>query len=173
MRTTITTERLVLRPLELADAPRVAALTSAPEVARMVLSIPLPHLGICAEGWILILQARRPLGLDHVYAIDLPGEGLIGCIGAHVRPAGGAELGYWLGPRYWGLGFATEATRAVVEDARSLGLVTAGHFVDNPASGRVLEKAGFRYTGAVELRFSLARGEKTPTRLMELVAAAH
>jgi RimJ/RimL family protein N-acetyltransferase len=171
MRRTIRTERLLLRPLELADAPRVAELTSEPDVARMVASIPLPHPPVCAEGWILILKARGPSGHDHVYAIERQGEGLIGCIGAHKRKTGGAEFGYWLGRRYWGQGLATEAACAAAAETRALGLLTAGHFIDNPASGRVLEKAGFSYTGAVELRFSLARGQKAPARLMVLAAA--
>jgi RimJ/RimL family protein N-acetyltransferase len=171
MRTTLRTERLLLRPLDLADAPRVAELTSEPDVARMVAMIPLPHPQVCVEGWILIMQARAPLGLDHVYAIELAGAGragerLIGCIGAHVRQAGGVEFGYWLGRRFWGRGLATEAARAAAAEARALGALTASHFLDNPASGRVLEKAGFSYTGAIELRFSLARREKTPARIM-------
>jgi RimJ/RimL family protein N-acetyltransferase len=171
MRGTIPTERLILRPLELADARRIAALAAAPEVARMVASIPLPFPHICAEGWILILKARAPLGLDHVYAVERPGEGIIGCIGAHRRPTGGpAEFGYWIGRPYWGCGFATEAARAAAGEARGHWALRAGHFVDNPASGRVLEKAGFCYTGATELRFSLARAAKTETRLMELAA---
>jgi RimJ/RimL family protein N-acetyltransferase len=116
------------------------------------------------------MQARAPLGRDHVYAIDLTGEGLIGCIGAHARRTGDVEFGYWIGRPFWGRGLATEAACAVAEEARALGSLRAGHFVDNPASGRVLEKAGFRYTGAVELRFSLARGEKAATRIMELGA---
>ena len=65
MRRTIRTERLLLRPLELADAPRVSALTSEPGVARMVGMIPAPNPTICAEGWILIMRARAPLGRDH------------------------------------------------------------------------------------------------------------
>jgi RimJ/RimL family protein N-acetyltransferase len=171
MRRTISTERLLLRPLELADAPRIAELTSEPEVARMVASIPLPNPPVCAEGWILIMRARAPLGLDHVYAIEAPGEGLIGCIGAHVQPRGGAEFGYWLGRPYWGQGLATEAARAVAAEARALGCVTAAYFLDNPASRRVLEQAGFRDTGVEELRFSLARGANAPTRRMELAQA--
>ena len=45
--------------------------------------------------------------------------------------------------------------------ARTLGhnRITAGHFVDNPASGRVLRKVGFHPTGEVRPRFCLARGE--------------
>lgn len=172
MRTTIETERLILRPIELADAQRVAAFTSDPAVARMVGMIPLPNPKIAAEGWILIMHARRPLGRDHVFGVELPGEGLIGCVGAHAKKQGEIEIGYWFGRPYWGRGFASESARALAEAARELGQVTAGHFVDNPASGRVLEKAGFAYTGAIEPRFSLARGVKVDCRLMVLPESA-
>ena len=72
----------------------------------------------------------------------------------------GHEFGYWLTPDAWGRGYATEAGRAVLDAGRhALGIrqVHAGHFVDNPASGRVLTKLGFRPTGRIEERESRAR----------------
>ncbi len=81
------------------------------------------------------------------------------------------ELGYWLTPAAWGRGYATEAGRAVVQMARhALGVkhVRAGHFRRQPASGRVPTKLGFRPTGAVVPRFSLARGAEVPCAVFEL-----
>lgn len=166
----IRTDRLILRPPETADARRIGMLSRDRDVARMVSLMPFPQPDICAEGFILIMQARARLGSDHVYAIDLPGEGPIGVCGAHGHGEQGVEVGYWLGRPYWGKGFATEAARAVTAFADRLGRgqVTAGHFVDNPASGRVLEKVGFVYTGEIAARFSLARGAKVDTRVMQL-----
>lgn len=164
----IETERLVLRPLRLDDAARVSAFTCDPAVARMTGRIPLPHPRIAAEGWILILMARAPLGRDFVFGVELKREGLIGVIGAHRLDEERVEIGYWIGRPYWGEGFATEALRGFIAEAQSLGTLVAGHFVDNPASGRVLEKAGFVYTGDVEPCFSLARGEKLLSRRMRL-----
>lgn len=165
----IRTERLILRPPGAADAPRVGKLSRDRDVARMVSMIPYPQPDISAEGFILIMEARAGLGADHVFAIELPGEGVIGLAGAHARGGDGFEIGYWLGRPYWGAGFATEAARAVTGVALALdrGPVTAGHYVDNPASGRVLEKVGFVYTGEVAQRFSLGRGEKADLRLMQ------
>ena len=74
-------------------------------------------------------------------------------------------------PSAWGRGYATEAGRAVVAIARhALGLkrLNAGHFIDNPASGRVLTKLGFRATGRVEPRHSRARGGEAPCAVFEL-----
>lgn len=165
----IRTERLILRAPELSDAPRIARYAADPGVARMTCSFPLQQTTVGAEGWILIRQAVAKLGQGASFAIELPGEGLVGLIGAH-RRGDKAEIGYWLGRPWWGRGYATEAVRGIVPFARDLGAVIADHFADNPASGRALEKAGFVYTGEVAPRFSLARGESAPTRLMRLAA---
>lgn len=173
--TSLQTERLLLRPLSLEDAVRAGELSRDWEIARMTASMPFPQPVINIEGLFLIEQARRPLAKDHLFAIDLPGEGLIGVIGAHVRgrdyQSRTVEIGYWVGRPYWGRGYATEAVRAVGKYAGDLGLgpVVANHYVDNPASGRVLQKAGFAYTGATEMKFSLARRE----RVLSLAMARH
>ena len=95
------------------------------------------------------------------------------------RPAPGRleraapETGYWIGRPFWGRGFATEALEGALVWAgkrwkrRAL---MAGHFADNPVSGRVLEKAGFLYTGETRPRFSLSRGEAVDTRMMVWLA---
>jgi RimJ/RimL family protein N-acetyltransferase len=86
-------------------------------------------------------------------------------------------MGYWIARQHWGRGFATEAAEALIDIARTLGLASleGSHFIDNPASGRVLEKLGFEPLGIIAPRLSCARGEEAPARLMRLaldVAAA-
>jgi RimJ/RimL family protein N-acetyltransferase len=83
-------------------------------------------------------------------------------------------MGYWIARAYWGRGFATEACSALVEIARALGLarLEGSHFLDNPASARVLEKLGFEPTGLVAPRMSCARGTEVPARLMRLQLSA-
>lgn len=169
MRAELRTDRLFLRPLALADAPRLSAITSDPAVARMVARVPCPNPMVAVEGFILIMQARAPLGTDHVFAIDLPGAGAIGCVGAHgASPDGPFEIGYYIGRDWWGRGFATEAASALTGYMQERGAthLEAGHFLDNPASGRVLEKTGFVATGEIVPRFSLGRGEEAPLRRM-------
>lgn len=61
-----------------------------------------------------------------------------------------AELAYWTGIPYQGQGYATEAAAAVMAFGfRSLNLhkIRVYHAADNPASGRTIEKLGFRYVG--------------------------
>lgn len=167
MISTIKTERLILRPLQLVDAPAVAALWREPAVARMVCSIPLPQAPIAAEGWILLDQARQHLKRDFVRAVVHPERGLIGVAGAHVRGSG-VEIGYSIHPEHWGFGFATEAVGAVTKFAASLhcGPVQATVFADNPASRRVLEKLGFAAVGDPYPLFSLGRsGSAAAVRL--------
>lgn len=160
----IKTRRLKLRPLRMGDSARVARFVGDSGVARMIASVPIPYFPVAAEAWIMTLAARAPLGRDLVFAVDLTGEGLIGIVGAHASEESRVEIGYWFGRPFWGAGFASEALRGFVGCAS--GPLHASHFIDNPASGRVLEKAGFAYTGETEQRFSLARGARTASRLM-------
>lgn len=115
----IETERLVLRRLRIEDGERISTFTSDYAVAAMTMAIPYPNPTSAAEGWVLITLARQPLGRDHVFAIDLKREGLIGVIGAHQREGARHEVGYWLGKPFWGEGLATEALGALLSKARA------------------------------------------------------
>jgi RimJ/RimL family protein N-acetyltransferase len=79
-------------------------------------------------------------------------------------------MGYWIGRPFWGRGYATEACQALIDIARALRLpsLEGSHFLDNPASARVLEKLGFEPLGIVAPRMSCARGQEVPARLMRL-----
>ena len=92
----IGTPRLKLRRLRMSDAQRIAQFCDDPGVGRNLAQTPLPYLPVAAEGWIMINAARASRGTDFVYAVELPGEGLIGAIGAHKRGEDGFEMGYWL-----------------------------------------------------------------------------
>jgi RimJ/RimL family protein N-acetyltransferase len=138
------TERLILRPLEPRDAPCVAALAGDWDVARMTARIPHPYTLIDADQWIGGL-ARG----EFVRAIEHEGE-VVGVCGYIAGEDGSAEIGYWIGKPYWGRGIATEAGRALIaycfQDA-GFERLTCCHFVDNPASQRVIAKLGFRRVG--------------------------
>ena len=63
---------------------------------------------------------------------------------------GEAEIGYCMGRAWWGQGIMPEALRAVVDylfDTAGIDRICAGHDVNNPNSGRVMEKAGLRKEG--------------------------
>jgi RimJ/RimL family protein N-acetyltransferase len=162
------TERLLLRPGWAEDAPALAHAIGEEAVVRNLATAPWPY----GEE-----QARRFLEMPAdpteprflIFARTGGAPRLVGGCGISPAPEGGMELGYWIARPYWGLGFATEAGRQLVRIARAMAMprLTAGHFVDNPASGAVLRKLGFRSTGKVAPRLSLARGGEAPCALFE------
>jgi RimJ/RimL family protein N-acetyltransferase len=166
------TARLRLRPPRLNDALSIAALADDIEVARMTTGIPHPYPEADAEAF-LRRAARLDPREEALFAVDLPGEGAVGLIGFHTGAEGVVEIGFWLGRPFWGRGYMSEAVLAAMDWARATWgrrWMVSGHFVDNPASGRVLIKAGFLYTGEVLWRASSARGEAAPTRMMVWLA---
>ena len=168
----IATPRLRLRAPRAADAPKIAALANDPDVARMTTRMPHPYSLADAETFLEACASQDPTQ-ETVFAIEHDGEGLVGMLGFHPDEDGRTELGYWLGRPHWGQGLATEAAAAALvwagQDWKRRYLL-AGHFADNPASGQVLCKTGFLYTGDVVLRHSLARGAPAPTRMMVWLA---
>jgi RimJ/RimL family protein N-acetyltransferase len=157
------TERLLLRPGWAEDALPLRDAIAHEDVAFKLARLPWPYtLGDAqwflnlprTEGQAEFLILKRTSGTPKVIGgigiADLEGE---------------PEIGYWITPSEWGKGYATEAGRAVINIARHglrLPRLISGHFADNPASGRVLRKLGFKPTGRIENRHCLARGEDRP-----------
>ena len=166
------TARLDLRAPCMADAKALAALAGDFDVVRMTGSMPHPYTLADAEAWVHHAERADP-ATEVLFVIELPGEGPIGVIGLDPDGLMTVEVGYWLGRPYWGRGYATEALTALLDWARaSWGRrwITARHFADNPASGAVLIKAGFLYTGRTGPWPCRARGEDVATRWMVWLA---
>lgn len=143
---TLTTARLVLRPLREDDAPAVQRILSEPRFARFTLSFPHPYPPGGALAWIRGELDRVRQGTSHPFAITLPGGDLIGFIGISPHEdSPDAHIGYWIDHHHWNRGYATEAARAVIAFGFGhLGLarIEGKCFADNAASGRVLQNAG-------------------------------
>jgi [ribosomal protein S5]-alanine N-acetyltransferase len=139
---------VALRPFARDDAPRVQVLAGERAVAETTALIPHPYPDGIAEAWIAAQAQDRAAGCEYTYAITLATDGLlVGAIGLRPSPTEQESVGYWIGRAYWGRGYATAAARAVIALAFSLldpDLLTASHLARNPASGRVLEKCGFK-----------------------------
>ena len=158
------TERLFLRPAWPEDWEGVLGGIADERVAMNLARVPWPYAAEDARSFV----AREQDPAHPTLLIIEPASGrTVGCVGlgAKTDPGHAAELGYWLARSFWGRGYATEAARGLLEFARLLGhrMVAAGHFVDNPASGRVLRKLGFQPTGETRERFSCARGREVPS----------
>jgi RimJ/RimL family protein N-acetyltransferase len=125
-----------------------------------------------AEDFVALCQGGDPR-TGRNFLLDLEDEGVVGGLGFFTPPDGRLEVGYWIGRDWWGRGLATEALSGALawagRDWRRR-YVVAGHFADNPASGQVLIKAGFLYTGEVRALPSRARGEPADTRMMVWLA---
>jgi [ribosomal protein S5]-alanine N-acetyltransferase len=143
----LATERLTLRPFRPEDVAEFAHLAGDWAVASMTSDIPYPFSPTQAVAWI------RPVRGEARFAIEVDGR-LVGGAGFYRLRSGAAELGFWLGRPWWGRGYATEATQAVVRygfEERRLPAFSSSHFVDNEASARVLFKLGFEPVGHVAI----------------------
>ena len=119
---------------------------------QTTLRIPHPYTLDDAESWIAGHEANYAAGQSIDFAMTLTEtKELIGSIGLQLTPAHRhAELGYFVGPDHWSCGYATEASRAILDFAfNTLGLhrVHVHHFAENTASARVVEKLGFQREG--------------------------
>jgi RimJ/RimL family protein N-acetyltransferase len=157
-RSVLETARLALRRPDSGDIAAIVAIAGDWEIARRLARVPHPYGEADARFFL-----EKIVPAEWVWAITLrASQELVGMVGLtpDAEPTT-AELGYYVARRHWGQGIATEAARSVVAcgtDRLGLRRITSGHFVDNPASGRVLSKLGFVQTGRAE-RPCLATGE--------------
>jgi RimJ/RimL family protein N-acetyltransferase len=147
------TSRLMLRPWHPRDIDVLPALANDPRIWRNVRDgFPNPYDRSSAEGWIAMCEKGA---MPHTFAIEFEGR-VVGGIGLHGFDdvhRKSAEIGYWLGVSYWGLGIATEAVRAVAAhgfDSLEFERIQAGVYAWNEASSRVLGKAGFDFEGRMK-----------------------
>ncbi len=154
-------ENLLLRPIWPEDWQGVLAGIADEGVVRNLARAPWPYGADDARRFTMLPALPKYPRFLITRARD---AAVVGCVGIDPHE-GDVELGYWIARQHWGRGYATEAGTAVLEIARTLGheRVVASHFLDNPASGRVLEKLGFLRTGRVVERHSCGRGTKAPT----------
>jgi len=151
----ITTERLLLRPFTMADAPAVAKLANNRKLHERLLYLPHPYTEQSAIDWISTHadNFNNDTGYELAVTDKHTGE-IYGAIGLkHNKDHHKGELGYWIGEPYWGRGYASEAAQALINYAfteRGLHKVYSYHFDFNPASGRVMQKAGMKQTGIFE-----------------------
>jgi RimJ/RimL family protein N-acetyltransferase len=151
--------RLLLRPLALADAHHFTDLFDGDwDAVRQTGRMPYPPTEAAIQRWIAGHLGAR----NHAFLLIRKEDRAAIGSGGFGGPARVAELGYALGRAYWGRGYATEAVQAMLDHARLLRLrrLEAYSFVDNPASARVLEKAGFADLGVITRNYPARGGQR-------------
>ena len=171
----IETERLLLRPLRDADAPRLVKLANHPRIAHMLGSMPHPYSLSDAEDFLDSVHDLPDDAAQFAITLKKAGDQLIGSIGygpaiRDRKLSGDIDFGYWLGLDYWGKGFAGEAASAVITHAfevNTIDQIDTDYLTTNPASGRILTNVGF-VDGGEYTCYSLGSGQSRPSRRMVL-----
>lgn len=142
--TRIVTDRLVLVTPTAADIPAITRHCNNRNVHKWMARLPFPY---SEEDARFFVEEIVPSDAEQCYGMMLDGA-LIGVVGLTFADDQAPELGYWLGEDYWGHGYATEATRAVIAATRTVGLtgLRSRALSDNARSLNVLGKLGFVQT---------------------------
>ena len=163
------TRRLHLRcPVE-GDASAIIAIAGDWDVARRLGRMPHPYT---QEDFRFFME--RVVPSEPTWAIVArQTDELVGVIGLIPNSeTRSAELGYYVGRPHWGQGLATEAAQAIVSfglESKLFAKLTSRYHADNPASGRVLTKLGFKPIG-LSNHPCLAEGKDKPSIEVELIA---
>ncbi|WP_306251792.1 GNAT family N-acetyltransferase [Parvularcula sp. IMCC14364] len=172
----IKTARLELRPLTMQDEAAYFAVVNDYDVVKMTASWPWPvSRSYVADR--LEQAATRDPSRNAGLGIFANGE-LAGNMGGHLEAhhVTGEEViwvGFMLARKWWGAGLMTEALSVLCPYLwRRLGFVDiyGEHYTDNPASGRVMEKAGFTFVGPAQEVWCAAREKHLSGRQYRLAA---
>lgn len=153
----IETDRLLLRRMTMRDAQDVFEYSRDPDVARHVLWSAQKHVSEAKEYIRFMLRRYRDDLPSSWGIIDKQSGRLIGTIGYmdYSEDNASTELGYSLAKWMWGRGLAAEALAAVIRhtfDTMDVNRIEAQHELDNPSSGRVMEKCGMTREGVLRQR---------------------
>ena len=160
------TDRIILRPWRESDAEALFKYASDPEVGPRA-GWP-PHKSV--EDSLEIIRTVFNNPTTWAIVLKETGEpigamGYLPCEGNNLPSREGEPLvGYWIGKPYWNKGICTEALAMMIANIRrttDIKSLISSHFIDNPASGRVMEKCGFIPTGETCVDESLAGSDRS------------
>ena len=171
-------ERLILRRLKPADADMIARLVGEWDIVKNLSDAPYPYPPGLAQRWIASTKRGIDERLDFALAVvPRASKTPIGAIllrqsqrepAVHGAPAKlprgrSAEIGYWIGRDFWRRGYASEAVKRMLRfafDELGVDRVWGAVLIENAASCRVLESAGFARIGEAEYDFPARGGMK-------------
>ena len=171
----IETERLLLRRFVMSDANEIFREWASYD--KVVKYLTWEKHGSVSETKTFLMGTIGGYenGDTYSWGIVLKEEGiLIGAISADIADvlSRNASVGYCLGERFWSCGYATEALRAVIDymfyDV-NVNRIEAHHSVDNPASGRVMQKSGMFHEGRLRQKYITGGGEHQDADLYAIV----
>ena len=152
------TLRLQLRPLEIFDTLDIQKTAGKREIADTMISLSHPYPIGGAELYVARMQNEREAGISVAYIIEKKVEnefcGLIEVRDIDHEHSQG-ELSFWLAIKDWGHGYMSEVVQIIVQygfEVLNLNRLYAYHMLRNPATGRVLEKNGFKQEGLLRQR---------------------
>ncbi len=163
---TLATDRLLLRLPVPEDAEAIHRLVNDWGIVRMLARLPFPYPRAVADDWIASVRREAERGAaSHFVAVwrRADGDEVVGCVGVRIEGRD-ADIGYWIGRRHWGQGFATEAVGRVASWALAelpVRRLVARVATDNAASAAVLRRLGFREAGTGRQFFAARGGEQT------------
>ncbi len=175
---TIEAGDVVLRPWSDDDLDAIVARIGDPDITAFLDQIPQPYTDDDARTWFAMTAAGWREGTAATFGIHVDGfDGAVGGIGVRFLDgldAGGAEVGYWVGADARGRGVATKATRAVAEwvfaAVPEVVRLQLRADVENVASNRVAEKAGFTREGVLRAqRYNARLGRRTDFAMWSLL----
>ncbi|MFV2052721.1 GNAT family N-acetyltransferase [Aliiroseovarius sp. YM-037] len=160
----IEANRFILRPVRRSDAGLLEMYASDKRVAEATSSIPHPLPPGTTDAFIArALDEERTEDVWIMDGTELGHSEVLGVIGLDRMERAQSEVGYWVAPAFWNTGLASEAVEALLRaNPQNCETIFAQVFQDNPASARVLTKAGFEYLGDAETH-SVARGANVAT----------
>ena len=163
----ITLSRCTLRPWRIGDEASLVRYADNRNVSGNLKDrFPFPYTAADAAEWIAHASTQDPV-VNFAIVVDNEAVGGTGIeVGTDIFRRS-AEVGYWLGEPFWGRGIATEVLRAVTDYAfKTFDVIRleAGVFSWNPASARVLEKAGYTLEG--RMRRGVVKGDRVGDRLI-------
>ncbi len=157
-RLTLETPRLRLRLLEKSDSTVIQRAACVREIADTMISLPHPYPAGEAERYIDRQLAAHKAGRSVTFIIENKEEGWF-CGLVEIRDINRehslAELSFWLAVEAWGRGYMSEVVHVVVRyglENLDLNKLYAYNMLRNPASGRILEKNGFKQEGLLRQR---------------------
>ena len=144
----IRTERLLIKTPEIDDKFELTQLINDKDVIKWLSEIPFPYT-LCHAEEFIERSRERVLKQESYNFMIFQDKKMIGGVGLSGFNNKSCQVGYWLGKKYWGNGFATEALKSILDfgfDQLSLEKIYAAYKIGNEGSIRVLNKSGFEYS---------------------------